>query len=489
MSLKKNVVYNTILTVSNVAFPIVTTPYVSRILGVENIGIVNFAVTYASYFALFVALGIPMYGMREIAKQNNNPEGRNQVFSELFVINVLSAIIFSTVYLVTIFSVPTLSHDREFLLITGISVLFVPFNVDWFFSGREKFKLVTLRTLAAKVIAVGGLFIFVRTREDIIPYLILTVAANLSSQIWNFGYMLKTEVKFRLKHLQIKKHLNAVLVLFASNIAISVYTMLSTLILGFMSDYTQVGYYTSANKISRIITIVVTSISPVMIARINTIKGKKDNQSEILQLLNNSFGYMMMLAVPATIGLIVVAPRFVPLFFGVEFIPATVSLQLLSLLIVIIGLSNLFGIQVLVAMGHEKKLLIAVLFGAVSNFCLNVLLAGKYGSVGASVASIITETMVTTVTFIFALKITPIHIKIGNIFQPILASLPIIKVSLFANHVIEDKLIYLSITIVISGILYSIIMIFVFKNEQAIQIAHSIATQIKKYTNNKLCLI
>ncbi|MDR0606542.1 MAG: oligosaccharide flippase family protein, partial [Bacteroidales bacterium] len=220
MSLKKNVAYNTILTVSNVAFPVITTPYVSRILGVENIGIVNFAVTYAAYFALFVSLGIPMYGMREIAKQNNNPESRNKVFSELFVINVFSAIIFSLVYLVTIFSVPALSHDREFLLITGISVLFVPFNVDWFFSGREKFKLVTLRTLAAKIIAVGGLFIFVRTREDIIPYLILTVVANLSSQIWNFGYMLKTEVKFRFKQLQIKKHLNAVLVLFASNIAI-----------------------------------------------------------------------------------------------------------------------------------------------------------------------------------------------------------------------------------------------------------------------------
>ena len=166
---------------------------------------------------------------------------------------MLSAIIFSLVYLVTIFSIPTLSHDKEFLLITGISVLFVPFNVDWFFSGREKFKLVTLRTLAAKIIALGGLFIFVRTREDIIPYLILTVAANLSSQIWNFVYMLKTEVRLRLKQLQIKKHLNAVLVLFASNIAISVYTMLSTLILGFLSDYTQVGYYTSAMKASTIV--------------------------------------------------------------------------------------------------------------------------------------------------------------------------------------------------------------------------------------------
>jgi O-antigen/teichoic acid export membrane protein len=478
MSLKRNIAYNTILTVSNVAFPIVTTPYVSRILGVENIGIVNFAVTYASYFALFVALGIPMYGMREIAKQNNNPEGRNKVFSELFTINVLSAIIFSLVYLVTIFSVPALSQNREFLLVTGISVLFVPFNVDWFFSGREKFKLVTLRTLAAKVIALAGLFIFVRTREDIIPYLILTVAANLSSQIWNFGYMLKTEVKFRFKQLQIKKHLNAVLVLFASNIAISVYTMLSTLMLGFLSDYTQVGYYTSAMKAGTIILPIVTAMSPVMVARINTIKGEKDNQTEIMRLLNNSFGYMMMLAVPATIGLMMIAPRFVPLFFGAEFIPATASLRLLSLLIIIIGLSNLFGIQVLVAMGYEKKLLIAVLFGTVSNFCLNLLLAGKYGSVGASVASVIAEIMVTVATFIFALKVLPVRINTGNIFQPMLAALPIIPVSLLANHIIND-IGYLSITVVTSAIIYAGIMTTVFKNEQASQILHAIVGKIR----------
>jgi O-antigen/teichoic acid export membrane protein len=474
MSLKKNVAYNTILTVSNVAFPIITTPYVSRILGVENIGVVNFAVTYASYFALFVALGIPMYGMREIAKQNNNPEGRNRTVSELFTINVLSAIIFSIVYLVTIFSVPTLSHDREFLLITGISVLFVPFNVDWFFSGREKFKLVTLRTLAAKLIALGGLFIFVRTREDIIPYLILTVAANLSSQIWNFEYMLKTEVKFRFKNLQIKKHLNAVLVLFASNIAISVYTMLSTLLLGFLSDYTQVGYYTSAFKVSTIVLPIVTAMSPVIVARINTIKVEKDNQAEILRLLKKSFGYMMLLAVPATIGLIMIAPCFVPLFFGAEFIPATVSLQILSPLIVVVGLSNLFGIQVLVAMGHEKKLLAAVLFGTISNFCLNLLLIGKYGSVGASVASVIAEIMVTASTFIFALRVIPFRINTGSIFQPILAALPIIPVSLLVNRITEHNLSYLLVTVATSVIIYAGIMIAVFKNEQANQILCSI---------------
>jgi O-antigen/teichoic acid export membrane protein len=364
-------------------------------------------------------------------------------------------------------------------LIVGVSVLFVPFNVDWFFSGREKFKLITLRTLAAKVIAVGGLFIFVRTRDDIVPYLILTVAANLSSQIWNFGYMLKTEVKFRFKRLQLKKHLNAVLVLFASNIAISVYTMLSTLILGFISDYTQVGYYTSAIKVSKMILPIVTAMSPVMIARINTIKEEKDNQKEILRLLNNSFGYMMMLAVPATIGLIVIAPRFVPLFFGTEFIPATVSLQILALLIVIIGVSNLFGWQVLFAMGYEKKFLMAVLFGTVSNLCLNILLTGKYGSIGASVASVIAEIMVTASTLIFALKVIPIRLNTKNIYQPILAVAPIIPVSFFLNQVMKNNISYLSVIVVASTIIYAGTMIAVFKNEQVSHILHVISEKIR----------
>jgi O-antigen/teichoic acid export membrane protein len=487
VSLKKNVVYNTILTVSNVAFPVITTPYVSRVLGVENIGIVNFAITYASYFALFAALGIPKYGIREIAKHNNgSQENRQQVFSELFVINILSTIIFSIVYLATIFSVPTLYQERIFLLITGVSVFLAPLNLDWFFSGREKFKLVTIRSLIAKIISLGGLFIFVHTREDIVPYLILTVVANLSSQLWNFGYMLKKEVKLRLKHLQIKKHINAVFVLFASNVAISIYTTLSTLLLGFMSDYTQVGYYTSAIKVSGIILPVVTSIAPVMIARINTIRNERDSQKQIMRLLNNSFGYMMMLAVPATIGLMFIAPRFVPLFFGTEFIPATASMQLLSLLIVIIGLSNLFGVQVLVAMGHENKFLLAVLFGAVSNFCLNLLLIGSYGSMGASIASVIAEILVTVAAIVFALKITPIQINKKSIYQPVLAALPIIPVSFILNNTIKYNLSYLAVMTITSCILYVFIMICIFKNEQANKILYSIIRKKQNQDDSKI---
>jgi O-antigen/teichoic acid export membrane protein len=484
VSLKKNVAYNTILTVSNVAFPVITTPYVSRILGVENVGIIDFVVTYSSYFALFVALGIPLYGMREIAKQNSSQENRAQIFSELFVINIFSSLIFSIVYLITIFSIPSLSHDKEFLLIAGLSVLFVPLNVDWFFSGRERFKMVTLRTLTTKVLTVGGLFVFVHTRADIIPYLILNIVANLSGQLWNFGYMLKTEIRFHFRNLQIKKHLNAIFILFVSNIATNVYAMMGILLLGFMSDYIQVGYYTSATKASKIILPVVIAMSPVIIAKINTIRGETNDFAQISKLLNRSFGYMMMLALPATVGLIIVAPRFVPFFFGREFVPATISVQLLSALILLGGFSNFFANQILLGLGYDKQVAIITIFGIISGLGLNILFIPQYGSLGASIAYVVTEIIVTILSIILALKVVPVRLDVKNILQPIFASCLIIPISLGLNHILRNNLIYLLSTLVINGLVYFILMIFVFKNEQANQIFYSIIKKIT--TNNKI---
>jgi O-antigen/teichoic acid export membrane protein len=480
MSVKRNIAYNTILRVANVAFPIITTPYVSRVLGVENIGAVNFASTYASYFALVAALGIPVYGVREIAKLNDNTDERNKVFSELFAVSGISTVICALIYIVTVFAVPVLYQERRLLLITGIAIFALPFSVDWFFSGREKFKIITIRALIVRIVSLAGLFIFVRTRADVVPYLLLTVFANVASQFWNFGYMLKTEVTIRLQKLNLRKHLKGVMTLFASNIAISVYTMLSAIILGFMSNYTEVGYYTSAIKISNMILPIVTAMSPVVIARINTLKGSQgNNRNEIIRLLSNSFEYMMMLAIPASIGLIVIAPRFVPLFFGAEFIPSTLPLQLLSLLIIIIGISNLFGWQVLVAMGYEKKFLVAVLIGTVSSFILNLLLDGKFGAMGATTASIIAEIFVTIATIAFAYKILPVKIKLKNIYQPMVACFPVVVIGIICNNLIINNLIHILTTIILGGLVYGSIMICTFKNEQMNNILSSVIKRFR----------
>jgi O-antigen/teichoic acid export membrane protein len=480
MSVKRNIVYNTILNILNVLFPFITTPYVSRILGVHNIGVVNFVHTYTSYFSLFALLGIPIYGMREIAKYAHDSEKRSLIFSELFLLSCISTLIFSSIYIVTIFTIPVLYQNHIFLLITGISLFLTPISIDWFFSGREKFKLITIRSLLVKIISICGLFIFVKKRQDIIPYLLLSLTASLLNSGWNFGYLLKKEVTFQFKGLRPQRHLASILVLFVSNIAISVYTMLNTLMLGFLSDYTQVGYYTSSIKMSKLILPVVTSMSPVMIARINTIKGDGGNKKQIAALLNRSFMIIMILAVPAVIGLITITSRFVPFFFGTEFIPAISSMKLLALLIVIIGISNLFGIQVLVALGHEKKFFSAVLMGTVSSFILNVLLIRRHGSLGASIASVLSEIIVTIAAILFASKVISIHIDMKSIYQPIIAAIPIIPVSIWFDSVMRHTSGYLFATITTSSIIYVGFMLFVFKNELMNSIVHSLVGKIIK---------
>ena len=480
MSLKKNVAYNTILTVSNVAFPIVTTPYVSRVLGVENIGIVSFAMTYASYFALFAALGIPMYGMREIARLNDDEAERGRVFSELFAINCLSTVVCSVAYLATVFAVPALYEEKTFLLIAGTSVFFVPFGTDWFFAGRERFRLITIRSLATRVLSIAGLFVFVRTADDIVPYLILNAVAHLSGQAWNFVYMMKNEVKISFANLQMKRHVRFVLILFASNIAISIYTMLNTLMLGFLSDYKQVGYYASAIKTGRLVLPVVVAMAPVVMARIGALTKEPDGKEKLHRLLNHSFGTMMMTAVPATIGLIMIAPRFVPVFFGAEFLPVVPSMQVLSLLVLIIGINNFFAAQILVGTGFDEKVFIVVLSGTVSGFLFNLLLIPQYGALGASVASVIAETVVTIVAIVFVSKLAPVRLCGKNIFQPTIASVPIILVSVGFDCLTKNNSTYLLLTVPTSAVLYYFIMTVVLKNEEAKQILCSVLKKIRK---------
>lgn len=479
MSIKKNIIYNTVLRVLNVAFPVITTPYVSRILGVENIGIVNFTITYASYFVLFASLGIPLYGVREIAK-NSTEESSNKVFTEIFIISCLSTLLFSLIYVISIFQVPALARNKEFLLVAGISVLFVPVNVDWFFAGKEQFKMLTVRSIIAKILSIGGLFLLVHKRDDILPYMVLIVIANLISQWWSFGYLLKHGVKLVFKSLQLKVHIKPIFILFFSSVAVSIYTMLAPILLGFMSSYIEVGFYTSANKVSSMILPIVTSMSLVIVARINTLKGSADYNEQVSRLLIRSFDYMLMLAIPATVGLILVAPRFVPLFFGAEFIPATVSLQLMSLLIIIIGLSNLFGTQVLVALGHEKKYLKAILFGTVINFTLNMFLIGKYGALGASLASVAAEILVMIATAVYALKVVSVNFSLKNMYQPLLASMLFIPISWVLNRIIENDFNYVVSTGIVCSILYVFIMLFAFKHEQASQAFEMIASKAKK---------
>lgn len=249
--------------------------------------------------------------------------------------------------------------------------------------------------------------------------------------------------------------------------------------LGFLSDYNQVGYYTSAMKISRIVMPLVTAMSPVVFARVSALKESGETE-QIKQILHNSFSYMYTLAVPLTIGLVVLSPRFVPMFFGPEFMPAILPMQLLSLLVIIIGISNVYGAQMVQAMGHDKQFLMAVIIGTIINFTLNMLLIKPYGAIGASIASIAAEIVVLVIMAIFAHQIINLNIGFKNLARPVVASLPILAFSVILNNYFSiNHITYFSILITSSGLSYFGLMLFVFKDQTVINMFNSV---IKKCT-------
>lgn len=480
MSLRKNAIYNIILNVSNVLFPFVTTPYVSRILGVENIGVVNFAIAYAAYFVMFAMLGVPTYGMRVVAKCGESKEERSKVFFELFSIVTICSLIVSVIYVVSVFVVPTLYEERVFLLIAGMTVFLAPLNIEWYFGGRERFGMITMRSLVVKGVMLAGLFLFVRDRSDVMPYMWLQTVSLLLNHIWNWYYLIKHEIKkCSVKLLNIRLHVKPMLLLFSSYVAVSIYAMLDTLMLGFLSNYTEVGYYTSAMKISRLVMPIVAAMSQVVFVRVSALKEQGD-LGTIKKVLEGSFAYMYTIAVPIAFGIIIIAPRFVPLFFGDEFIPSTLSLQILSLLILVIGMSNVYGSQLVQGMGYDKLFLKGVLVGSVLNFILNMFLIKPFGSVGASVASVVSEVMVTLVMYLFSLKILRLSYDKKTMIAPWVAIIPMFVISMVVNEFMNaTDLMYLVIVISSSVVSYVVIMYSVFKNEVIVSVINSVLLRLR----------
>lgn len=407
-SIKKNFLYNILLNISSVIFPLITAPYVSRVLEPNGVGINNFANTYAGYFALVALLGIPTYGVREVAKLRDNKKELSKLISQLMSIATITTLGVSTVYLFTIAIVGQLTVNYLLFIIAGFAIYLAPFKINWYYQGIEEFGFITFRSLVIRTISLICLFIFVRDKDDLIIYVSLNVLGGVIADVWNFVKMWKSGIHPRFTFKGLKPHLSPLLVLFASSIAISIYTVLDTIMLGFMTDYEEVGYYANAMHMTKIIVTAVTSLSLVAVPRVSYYM-KNNDIDNINHLVNKSFSIVSFLTFPAALGLACIASPFVPLFFGMKFIGSVLPLMILSFLIIAIGLNNLTGVQILIGMGFDKLFLYCVLAGTISNFFMNCFLIPLFGAVGASIASLFAETIILFTTSYCVYRRTPIR--------------------------------------------------------------------------------
>ncbi|MCJ8209805.1 flippase [Mucilaginibacter sp. RS28] len=391
----KNYLYNLLLTLANLLFPIISFPYVSHIIGPEGIGKVQFAFSFALYFALIAGLGIPVYGVKEIAAAGDDSAKRSKVFSELLTIYVITSVLLTTIYLGVIFSVPYFKADLKMYLNAGLLIILSFCSVDWVYTGLQQFKAIALRAVLFKTINLLLLFVFIKHPDDFRNYLYLMMFSFLGNNVLSI-FLLRGKVQFTLKGLKITRHLPALILVLATIIAASMYTEMDTVMLGFLSGHQDraVGLYTAAVKLTKIAIPFVTSLGMVLLPK----SGRdfaEQNLTEVQRSLDQTFRFLAFFGVPVAFGLFLLAPQFISLFSGREFADAKTSMQILAPLPLIIGFGHCQLNMILVPSGHNRESFFCVAGGMFVSVVVNFLLVPHFGAFGASVANLAAEIVVT----------------------------------------------------------------------------------------------
>ena len=391
-SLKKNAFFNVLKTLMGIMFPLITFPYTSRILLPDGLGKVNFANSIISYFIMIASLGISGYGIREAAKKRKNKQELSQFFVEIFTINIISTIISYILLFLAIQFIPKFSDYRSLLMIFSISILFSTIGVDWMIGALEEYGFVAIRSFILQLVSLVLIFLFVKSKEDYYKYAIIIVFSTVGTNICNLLHLRKYISFKQLKKLKIKQHLKPIFIFFGSSIAISIFTMLDTTMLGMLSDDTQVGFYSAAIKIVHLIRNLFPAIFTVMFAQMSILVDEK-NKTRLQELINKTISLIMCLSFPIIAGLFILAKPTILLLAGINYLPAVTTMYTMIPLIFFSSMSGFLGGNVLNSQGKERTYLLCVIIGAITDFLLNLLLIPKYGSLGAGIATICTETI------------------------------------------------------------------------------------------------
>lgn len=455
-SIKRNFFYNILLNVTNVIFPLVTAPYVARVLDPDGLGLANFANSYAAYFAMVAALGSKTYSYREIAKHRNRADKIQEFVSEIFSLTGINTLIVSLIFIISVLCIPQLAENKLIFILAGFVLYLTPLKLDWYFIGMEKLGVITSRSVIIRIVSICCLFLFVKNKSDLYIYVLLSVLSSMGGIVWNVIMLYKDKISLKVTAKGLNKHYKPLLILFSSSVAVSIYTMLDSLMLGFLSNYNEVGYYSSASTISRTLLAVVTSLSAVAVPRVAYYMQQKD-YTNINALIIKSINIVAFLAFPMTIGVACIAPRFTTLFLGEAFQGAIIPMIILAFILIATGLNNITGMQILIGMGFDKLLLYSQIIGAGVNLVLNFFLIPKYGATGAACASVLAELIILGITIYFIKKYTQVNIKgrLSDLWKAFIGVIPFVPVTILIYH-LSSGWISVIVTMLLCSLLYAV---------------------------------
>ena len=460
-SIKKNFVYNTFYKVLTILTPLITAPYAARIFGADGIGIQSYVGSILAYFVLFAGLGTATYGQREVAMYRDNKEKSSKVFWEIELLSILTTSLSLIAWIVMICF--TEKYTPYYAVLT-MNIIGVGFDISWFFGAHERFRLIVIRNTIIKVIGIIILFAFVREKNDLLLYLGLTAASGLIGNISLWFSLPKFICKVPIKGLSIKRHLRETLIYFIPTVATTIYTVLDKTMIGLITGQeVENGYYEQTNKITTMAITVVTSLNIVMAARMSYLYAEK-RFDEIRDRLKRSIDFTMLLSIPAVVGIMGIAKNMVPWFFGAGYDKVILLLYVYSPLIIIIAISNCLGGQYLTPCGMRARSSKGIIIGAIVNLACNAFLIPLLKSVGAAIASIIGELVITIIYMYMSKGFMSYKILFSVSWKRIIACIPMgILVFLIGKLPIKPIVITV-LQLMIGGMVYFVALLIMKDN-------------------------
>jgi O-antigen/teichoic acid export membrane protein len=462
MKIKTNFIYSSILTVSNFIFPFLTFPYISRVLGVNNVGIYNWVGGIVQYFILFSMMGIAIVGIREVAKNKNNPEELSKTFSSLLILTVLTTIISLMVLFILMAVIPKFGEYKEMFYIGAANVFVNLFLLEWFFKGIEDFKYITIRSIIVKGLYVISVFVFIHQKEDYVTYYLLTVGAVALNSLLNWIYSRKF-VHFSIKNINLKLFLKPFLILGIYLLFNSMYATFNVAYLGFVGGNKEVGYYTTATKLYGILLAFFSAFTGVMLPRMSALVAE-NNFPEINRLIAKSFDILYTFCFPVIIFFMFFAPEVVRIIAGAGYEGSILPMRIVLPLMLIIGTEEILIIQLLMPLNKDKAIFINSVIGAIVGVALAIILVKNLHSVGSSIVWVCSEFSILISAGYFVKKYIGIHIPYKMLLFKFIYAIPYILICYAVIVLFSNSFIMLAVAGIASSIYFIVEDMYISKN-------------------------
>jgi len=458
MRVVKNYLYNAFYQVFILIVPLITTPYLARVLGPKGVGINSYTNSIIQYFILFGSIGVSLYGNRQIAFVRDDRKKISQTFYEIFFMRLITILFACLIFGIFVIFV---NRYKIYYLAQSVSIIAAAFDISWFFMGVENFAITVFRNMIIKIITLISIFVFVKSYKDLTVYILILSLSLLLGNLTLFPSLQKYVDKPIFSSLKIWKHFWPSFVLFIPQIATQIYLVLNKTMLGSMISVQSAGYFDQSDKMIKMILAVVTATGTVMLPHVANAFAKGEHK-KINNYLYRCFSFVTAVSVPMMFGLAAVTRKFVPLFFTSKFNNVIPIMMIESVIILLIAWSNAIGTQFLLPTKQTKSYTLSVIFGALVNLVSNIPLILLFGSVGAAIATVLSELTVTIYQLIVVRNQIDYKKLFTDLYKYLFSGVVMFIVVFYGDRLLPNNWISLIVE-VISGIIVYLMLLVIFK--------------------------